>query len=150
MRRRLPFAGVELVAAVGFERRMQHHQRLRRDAVRRRAIPQQSVVRPQQRGMLRYGDGQRGIDRGPARASGDKLRRPAKHLLEQRPGIMQLEQPVLIARCVGIEPQRGGCRLGVERALADRRDAGLAQHIGADHQAFGLQIIQPLRGVVLH
>ncbi|WP_316229215.1 hypothetical protein [Bradyrhizobium sp. SZCCHNR1070] len=128
---------------------MQHDQRLRRNALGRCAVPQQRVVRRQQRLVLRDRHGQRRIDCGPARAAGDQLRRPAQHLLEEAPRILQLEQPVLLARRLGIEPQRARRRLGVERGLADRGDAGLAQHIGADDEAFGLQIIQPLRGFVL-
>jgi hypothetical protein len=62
---------------------------------------------------------------------------------------MQFEQAVCVAAGLGIEAQRLRGLLGVERRLADRREAPLAQHIGADHQPLRLEVVQPFRGFVL-
>lgn len=128
---------------------MQHDQGLSRDALGRLPVPQQHQVRHERRLVLRDRDVERWVDRRSTRAAGNDLRRPAKDLLKECPSIVQFEQPIVLWRRLGIKTQcpRRGFR--VERRLADRRDAPLAQHIWTHDQPLRLEIVQPFRRFVL-
>src|SRR5262249_54511891 len=86
---RLPFTSGKLVPALGVEARMKHDEGLCRDTLGPLAVPQQRQVRCEQRLVLRDRDAERRGYRWSARAAGDKLGRPAEHLFEERPSIVQ-------------------------------------------------------------
>ena len=89
------------------------------------------------------------VDRRPPGAAGDELGRPAQHLFEKRPGVVKLQKPVVLAARLRVEAKRLRGFLGVERRLADGRQPFLAQHVRADHQPLGLEIVEPFRRFVL-